>query len=1071
MNEHDLSSHDSAPESFFPAILDHVLDFIEIVDSGGRRHYSSPSCTRAFGKPGENLFERLHPGDREQLRSAVERVIRTGERGHVRYRIVHDDAIRYIEANLAAIVDSRGEPRCVMVGRDGTDLRNAESKERLLAYALDCTRDAFCLCDLEGTILFVNSAFCMTYGYQEPELIGKNILIIDSLQTPKELRQEIQDKSLLGGWTGELYNRRKDGSEFPIELRTSVVRGEGGEPVALVGVARDITAQRQSQRIQSAVYRIARAAERVSTLDELYRRVHEIIGTIMPATNFYIALYDEVSGMISFPYFVDEVDSPDPPRPFGKGLTEYVLKTGKPLLCTSATQAELERRGEAELVGVPSPIWLGVPLIVENKPIGVMTVQHYTDASVYGESEQQILEFVSSEIAKAIERTRIDQALRKSEERYRAFVDQSSEGIWRLEIEKPIAVDLSEEEQIEELFRYGYLAECNNAMARLYGVPTANKIVGMRLNELFRDNEGAGRDFFNAFIRSGYRLIEYEACRSTADGGKRCYLHNLIGTIEGSTLYHAWGIQRDITAKKDAENLMKVSEEKYRNLFEESHDGILLCTQDGRLLDVNQSGVELFGYNSKDEFFRAADGRDLYFRSQDRKKYWYNLERQGFVLDYEFILTRKDGQERVVVETASAVRDDQGKITSYRRFLRDITERKMLEEELRQAQKMEGIGTLAGGIAHDFNNLLGIILGYTTLLEDGNLGSPNARQSLEIIKKTVDRGASLVRQLLTFARRENPLFESVNVNVTIRELVRMLEETFPKTIAIVPTLAPELPDIIADSSQLHQALLNLSVNSRDAMSEGYGGKGTGTLYIESGVLPGHSLQKRFPAADAGEYICIKVRDTGVGMDEATRLRMFEPFFTTKGLGKGTGLGLAVVYGVVNSHHGFVDVESERGRGTTFSLFFPVQPVAADKPAKSVAAETVAEGGNEMILIVEDEELLRELLKSVLEERGYHVLTAGDGVEGLEVYKQHVKEIALVLSDMGLPRLGGWEMFQKMREIHPGVAAILASGYFDPNLKMDMLKAGAMDFIQKPYVAEDIHRRIREIIDQTKVASR
>ena len=510
MSEQEQSFNDSYPETLFPAVIDYVNDFIEVVDSSGRRLYSSPSSLRVRGNAGDNLFETIHPADRDRVRNAVEQVLKTGEREHTAYRIRHDDALRYVEADISVFRDSRGDLRCVVIGRDTTEAKNAESKERLLAYALSCTRDCFCLCDLQGTIVFVNSAFCSAYGYQEGELIGKNITLVDSPQTTLELRQDIQDKSMQGGWTGELINRRKDGTDFPVELWTSVVRGEGGEPVALVGVARDITAKRQSERIQSAVYRIARAAERVSTLDELYRAVHEIIGTIMPATNFYIALYDEHSGMISFPYFVDEVDSPDPPRPVGKGLTEYVLKTGKPLLCTSATQADLERRGEAELVWMPSPIWLGVPLIVDKKPIGVMTVQHYTDATVYGESEQQILEFVSSEIAKAIEHKRIDEALRKSEERYRAFVDQSSEGIWRLEFDQPVSVELSEEEQIEHFFRHGYLAECNNAMARLYGVAMASKIVGTRLTELFRETNGTARPRLGN-LRSSNRLKGIES--------------------------------------------------------------------------------------------------------------------------------------------------------------------------------------------------------------------------------------------------------------------------------------------------------------------------------------------------------------------------------------------------------------------------------------------------------------------------------------------------------------------------------------------------------------------------------
>jgi two-component system cell cycle sensor histidine kinase/response regulator CckA len=1202
MSEQDQHPGFPSPEIIFPAVIDYLADLIEIVDPDGRILYTSPSYKNIIGKSeetsGGNLFDTLHPEDRSQVRQKLEHAVRTGEREHADCRfIAGDGSPRYIESDILVLRDAGGEPRCIIVGRDTTQTREAESKERLLAYALSCTRDCFCLCDLQETILFVNSAFCTTYGYSEGELIGNNFSIIHTPQTSAEVRRDIRDEFMRGGWYGELLNRRKDGTDFAVELWISQVRDHLGEPVAMVGIARDITQrkrteellqrserkfrslidnssdgialldaeakpiyfspsstrllgysndelmkmnvfeyihpddvedvralfakrlnepgtlftkefrikrrdgswrwldsmsknllqdpaisgivvnfkditeQKHSEKIRSAVYRIAQAADQAETLDKLYRAVHEIIGTIMPANNFYIALYDDKTNVISFPYFVDELDEPFSPHVLGKGLSEYVLRTGKSLLCTSETQAELERSGEAELVGAPSPIWLGVPLIIEKKSIGIMTVQHYSDPTAYGEPERQILEFVSSQVAKAIEQKHIDEALRKSEERYRAFVEQSSDGIWRLEFEHPIATDISEEEQVEQFFRFGYLAEGNTTIAHRYGSADANEIIGTRLSELFRKDDESNREFFREFIRSRYRLIDYELCQKISETDSRYFLHNLIGIVGDNLLYQAWGTQQDITAKKEAEKLLRMSEEKYRTLFEESHDGILLCTPEGRLIDINQSGVELFGYDSKEKFLHATSGDDLYFHAEERKNYWHNLERQGFVLDYEFVLTRKDGQQRIVLESTSAVRDERGKIISYRRFLRDITERKMLEEELRQAQKMEGIGTLAGGIAHDFNNLLGIILGYATLLDDGKLESSGAKQSLDIIKRAVDRGASLVRQLLTFARRADPSFESVNVNVTIKELIKMLQQTFPKTIAIVPLLAEKLPWIVADSSQLHQALLNLSVNARDAMSEEYGGRGVGTLTIQTGAISGHVLRHRYPTAEANEYIFIKVMDTGIGMDEATRQRMFEPFFTTKGLGKGTGLGLAVVYGVVNSHHGFVDVESDRGKGTTFSLYFPVQPKIVAVPEKtSDTGRVTGGGGNEVILIVEDEETLRELLKNFLEERGYRVLTAGDGLEGLEIYREHYTDIALVLSDMGLPRLGGWEMFQKMREINPAIAAILASGYFDPRLKMDMLNAGAMDFIQKPYVAEEVHRRIREIIDQTKVSS-
>jgi CheY-like chemotaxis protein len=338
------------------------------------------------------------------------------------------------------------------------------------------------------------------------------------------------------------------------------------------------------------------------------------------------------------------------------------------------------------------------------------------------------------------------------------------------------------------------------------------------------------------------------------------------------------------------------------------------------------------------------------------------------------------------------------------------------------------------------------------------------RGGLRTIEVAVERGAALVRQLLTFARKADPSFESVHINDTLQELARMLTQTFPKTISISLQLDERIPSVLADASQLHQALLNLSLNSRDAMMEGAEVPGGAALTLRTRVIPGREIRTRFSGAGADEYVCVEVEDNGAGMDETTRNRIFEPFFTTKELGKGTGLGLAVVYGVVKSHHGFIDVASSPGKGTTLSLYLPVQSRTIVSASPGSPERPEPKGGSETILLVEDEEMLRELLSSLFEEHGYKVLVAKDGAEGVEVYRNHKESVALVLSDMGLPKLGGWEMFQQMMEINPKVKAILASGYFDPNLKMTMMKAGAKDFIQKPYVSEMVLKRVREVLD-------
>ena len=295
----------------------------------------------------------------------------------------------------------------------------------------------------------------------------------------------------------------------------------------------------------------------------------------------------------------------------------------------------------------------------------------------------------------------------------------------------------------------------------------------------------------------------------------------------------------------------------------------------------------------------------------------------------------------------------------------------------------------------------------------------------------------------------------------LHELISMLGQTFPKVITFSEIIENEIPVINADRTQIHQVLLNLSVNARDAMPKG------GSITFKAEKQTKEQVQEKFPAADQDSYITISVIDTGTGMNEATRRRIFDPFYTTKEQGKGTGLGLAVVYGVVQSHHGFIDVESEMGRGTTFRLYFPIPPTSEQLSDVPLVIESFSAGGTETILVVEDEEALIEMMRLLLESKGYKVFTAQDGKEAVEMFRQHHREIDIVLTDMGLPGITGVDEFKILKEIAPNVKVIFASGFFEPVVKSDLYIAGAKGFIQKPYSPDEVLRKLREVLD-TKV---
>lgn len=321
-----------------------------------------------------------------------------------------------------------------------------------------------------------------------------------------------------------------------------------------------------------------------------------------------------------------------------------------------------------------------------------------------------------------------------------------------------------------------------------------------------------------------------------------------------------------------------------------------------------------------------------------------------------------------------------------------------------------------------------------------------------------ERGAGLVRQLLTFARKTEVNLESVRVNDLIKELLNILNETFPKTIEFTIQLEDQLPSIIADQNHLQSVLLNLCLNAKDAMPDG------GKLTITTRTVSSDRLSK-YKNLISNKYIAIEIADTGKGMEQAVLERIFEPFFTTKELGKGTGLGLAVAYGIVEQHNGFIEVESEVGVGTVFRLFFPVHVGELQTEKEYTGTIKDIRGGNETILLVEDEEYLAESTKTILQEKGYKVLTAQGGEEAIKIFSCRKEEISLVLSDLGLPKIDGQELFNRIKQLNPAVKFIIASGYIQPQRKIALLKAGVKDLIQKPYNFIDMLKIIRKVIDK------
>jgi two-component system cell cycle sensor histidine kinase/response regulator CckA len=507
--------------------------------------------------------------------------------------------------------------------------------------------------------------------------------------------------------------------------------------------------------------------------------------------------------------------------------------------------------------------------------------------------------------------------------------------------------------------------------------------------------------------------------------------------------------------RKEAEQKLRESEEQYRLLFDQNpHPMWVVEVASSQILAANHAAVSDYGY-AREEFL-GMKWKDI----DANEQLDLGSAKQGAAgtTPRQTQHRRKDGSVRPAELTSNRI-SFQDK-DAWLVLAIDVSQRLDLEAQLRQSQKMESIGTLAGGVAHDFNNILGIISGYCYYVRNNRGDADRVISALEAIEKSVDRGAGLVRQILTFARKTEVQWEAIDLGAVVHEAGKLLATTFPKTISFTIQADPRIPPLLGDSTQLHQTILNLCVNARDAMPNG------GRLTIRTEMLPLDEVQRHFPAATEQAYALLSVTDTGSGMDEQTRSRIFEPFFTTKSREKGTGLGLAVVYGIIKSHNGFISVQSAVGEGTCFQLWLPILPAPASEQSQGGKEPQSVVGGNETILFVEDEEFLLDLMKTLLEDQGYKIIPARDGLEAVAMFSENKEAIQLVVCDMGLPNLGGWEACQRMREIRPGIPSILASGYVEPHVKTTILQNGASEVVQKPYNPSDLFVKIRRVLDRT-----
>lgn len=512
----------------------------------------------------------------------------------------------------------------------------------------------------------------------------------------------------------------------------------------------------------------------------------------------------------------------------------------------------------------------------------------------------------------------------------------------------------------------------------------------------------------------------------------------------------------DVTARLQALRALKDSETQFRSIVDGAPYGIYRVNQDGRLLTVNPALVKMLGYASEQEVLQLNTANDIYADRAERDRALLLHEQEDYVADFEAKWKRKDGKQ-IFVRLAGRKIESALESQLYEVFAQDITEQRLLEQQFQQAQKMEAVGRLAGGVAHDVNNMLMIIGSYAQLLEDAKGDPEKSKRYTNQIKEAINKTASITRQLLAFSRKQVLEPAVLDLNGVVADLAKMLPRLLGEDVHLVFAPDTRLGRISADRGQMEQVVMNLAVNARDAMPKG--GRlliETSNVELDAGYGANHGIK-----LEAGPYVMLAVTDEGIGMDAETRARIFEPFFTTKERGKGTGLGLATVYGIVKQSDGFIWVYSEPGRGTTFKIYMPRLSGEFKTATPARQLESVPQG-TETLLLVEDEAALRAGTSEYLRSKGYKIVEAESGAKALELLRQHGGTVHVLLTDIVMPGLGGPELAEAALKMHPELKIIYMSGYTDRSISQEILGTHAI-FLQKPFSLDVLARRIRTLL--------
>jgi PAS domain S-box-containing protein len=1027
-------------EKYFRALTENSMDVVVILDGDGIYTYISPSVEHAYGYTpeellGESAFARVHPDDVSQARKLIGTLLEVpGKPVKLQYRYAHrDGSWHHHEAYVQNLLEDPDIHGLVAHCRDVTDrcraedeLRESEKQYRLL---FQNNPNPMWVFDLEThAFLEVNESAIQHYGYTRAEFLAMTIADIGPPGKDGGKESVVPPQSGHGLiWR----HRRKNGTLIDVEVTWSPLDFRGR--FAALTMAMDVTERRRAEHRNAVFSKLSHRLSSATTASEAAMLICEASDELFRWGDFALDLYDagrdEVFSLLNITTVEGQrVQIPSSPQPkTTNALVRRVIQNGAELL----TAMDSDEYSAATML---------TPILKGERVIGLILIQNHHPGA-YVHSDLEMLQTLADQCGGALERVRAEQDLHETQQRFRDLFDHSPDAIF-----------------VEDLD--GTVMDVNFAGCLLHGMSRDQLIGKNALNDLVPASRR--EDFRRDFQKLASGKQSWVVGESLTADGRATPVEVRAGRVQyggkPSLLLHV----RDITDRRAAETALQSSEALFRSVWENSVDGMRLTDENGIVVAVNDAYCKLVGLKTGE--LEGQPFTVAYGESENRAEL-VGRHRQYFA---ERVTERKiqrqyrlhNGSE-VNLEVTDSFIEVQGRPLLLLSLFRDVTTQHRLEEQLRQSQKMEAIGQLAGGVAHDFNNILTVIHGHASLLLAAGLEDNGARSAHQITQ-AAERAAGLTRQLLTFSRRQLIQPKKLDMNKIVGKMTEMLGRLLGEDIMLKLNYAQSPAFVEADAGMMEQVLLNLAVNARDAMPRG------GELSVRISIVEiNEDHVSRHLEARPGCFVCVSKSDTGCGIPAENLPRIFEPFFTTKEIGKGTGLGLATVYGIVKQHQGWIEVESVVGKGTTFRIYIPYVGKALAEGEKP-ATQFLVRGGAETILLVEDETPVRELVAGILQNYGYHILQAATGAEAIKVWRNNKDKVALLLTDLIMPGgMNGRELAQTLWAERPGLKVVFTSGYSADIVGKDFKLESDTNFLQKPYHPHTLALNVRRCLDGKK----